>query len=550
MVDLNDPSVLGHLRPDDMIWGIPLVIGAKKGLPNFNEFAMQTTVQISRRLEFLRQGGSDTGPIAQTNQMYVLSISNAFGIEAWNSYSNTYPRDLSINVVVANMSVYLTDAQKGASWLYWTSFSTNQTVAANSWAGYSDPYHAAPSFQYPLWTNFLTLPNSQYVQNTVPPQLVTVLGQGNTFERPSGFQSPDWWLTFTNRLQFAIVDVSTGRIVDYVNLEAGGPPLHITGLMGGWGCSGAANYTFSANPLDQWCTNSGSGVVPYGVLNQIGMCLGKQPGNVWASADWRDCDFFRVQFPGLAPLHPTYPPSYYTTNTFYAPYVPTFATNFYTIWQANDPLVHYMLSDLVGPPLTYPPFVPGIINARYQPWGGNPLYSSSSTTKFNLAIKDPFMVGSDYWDFPTNPLPNLTWLGRVHRGTPWQTIYLKAPSIDLPTWRTWAGNGLVVTNQGQFSTNMVLPSSAVYYPVPTTATITFSNGVAAYDAYFTQPMNDWRLASLLVSLLTTNDPRNLASVNQASVPAWCGVLDGMTALTNNLTDGQLSQYGPYDLNPA
>ena len=33
---------------------------------------------------------------------------------------------------------------------------------------------------------------------------------------------------------------------------------------------------------------------------------------------------------------------------------------------------------------------------------------------------------------------------------------------------------------------------------------------------------------MLVSLLSTNDPRNLLSVNQTSVPAWCGVLDGVT----------------------
>ena len=36
------------------------------------------------------------------------------------------------------------------------------------------------------------------------------------------------------------------------------------------------------------------------------------------------------------------------------------------------------------------------------------------------------MLRSDYWDFPTNLLSNLSWLGRVHRGTPWQTLYLKS----------------------------------------------------------------------------------------------------------------------------
>jgi hypothetical protein len=538
MVDLNDPNALAQLKPYDMIWGIPLVIGAKKGFPNFNEFVRQTSVQISRKLEFRRAVGDNNGPIIQTNQMYVLSISNAFGIGAWNSYSASYPRALSISVIAMNMNAYLTDAQRGQSWFYYMNFSANQNVAANTWAGFIDANHAAVSFQYPLWTNFLTLTNSQYLQNPNPPQLVPVIGQGLTFERPSGLRTPDWWLTFTNRLQFAIVDAGAGRIVDYVNLDGGGTPMHISALMGGAGCS-SSPYSPSTIPSDAWCTNSGFGVVPYGVLNQIFTSLGAQP-NFWSSvpANWAPCDFFRAQF-YLSPIRPMSPPmTYYTTNTFYAPYVATWATNFYTVWQANDPLVHYMPSDLVGLPSRSSPLVTGVINASYQPWGGNPLYSSSSTTRFNLALKDPVITAdspfgsSDDWDFPTNSLPGLTWLGRVHRGTPWQTLYLKAAGIDLPTWRTWTGNSQLVTNTGQFSTNLVLPGSAVYYPFTTSPTVTFSNGVVAYDAFFTQPTSDWRVASLLVSLLSTNDPRNLASVNQPSAPAWCGLLDGMTVLTN------------------
>jgi len=56
---------------------------------------------------------------------------------------------------------------------------------------------------------------------------------------------------------------------------------------------------------------------------------------------------------------------------------------------------------------------------------------------------------------------------------------------------------------------------------------------ATYDAFFTQPTNDWHIASLVVSLLSTNDPRSLASVNQPNAAAWCGLLDGLTVLTNS-----------------
>jgi len=51
------------------------------------------------------------------------------------------------------------------------------------------------------------------------------------------------------------------------------------------------------------------------------------------------------------------------------------------------------------------------------------------TNAYNLAYKDPLIWGSDYWSFPTNQTWNPNWLGRIHRGTPWQTIYLKSSDL-------------------------------------------------------------------------------------------------------------------------
>ena len=64
---------------------------------------------------------------------------------------------------------------------------------------------------------------------------------------------------------------------------------------------------------------------------------------------------------------------------------------------------------------------------------------------YNLALKDPLVYSSDYWNFPTGQPLNLNWLGQVHRGTPWQTIYLKATDIlttagGLNTWTNWTGD--------------------------------------------------------------------------------------------------------------
>lgn len=67
-------------KNEPMVAGIPLVIGARKGFPNFNEFSMQTQIQVMRLLEFRRATGNGNGPVVETNQMYVVGISNLFGL--------------------------------------------------------------------------------------------------------------------------------------------------------------------------------------------------------------------------------------------------------------------------------------------------------------------------------------------------------------------------------------------------------------------------------------------------------------------------------------
>ena len=59
MRDLQLAGDRAALQPTDMVYGVPVVIGAKKGFPNFNELAMQTQVQVVRKLQFLRPDGTD-----------------------------------------------------------------------------------------------------------------------------------------------------------------------------------------------------------------------------------------------------------------------------------------------------------------------------------------------------------------------------------------------------------------------------------------------------------------------------------------------------------
>jgi hypothetical protein len=92
------------------------------------------------------------------------------------------------------------------------------------------------------------------------------------------------------------------------------------------------------------------------------------------------------------------------------------------------------------------------------------------------------------------------WLGRVHRGTPWQTIYLKSQdflSRDLMAWQRWVGAA-----DPRIAANLA-------------------------------PFNDWRIANLWNSLVTTNDPQQLLSVTNPDTNAWLALFDGLTAETND-----------------
>jgi hypothetical protein len=434
-------------------------------------------------------------------------------------------------------------------------------IAANTWPGYNRAFETY-SFQIPLATNLLFLTNSTYLYGAA--QFVPAIG---TFEQVSpAFFTPHWWLNVKARLRFAVVDTSTTptRIVDYVNL-ADQTLVNLTDtLMQGGQCGGSWTPDGAYGSL--WCTNhyptpNNESLPTFGVLNQIQVGLGEKPASdqaVWNSAmnafpagmEKPDAiDSFRNQFKMSLFSHP--PGTFYPSNTFACPFQPVRSIFFVTSWQANDPLVHYTVSDLTDltktnvvldtPPVPAPMGNLGHVNLRYEPWGGNPSARSSSPTLFALTVKDPLMLQSDSWDFPTNKLPNVGWLGRVHRGTPWQTVYLKSPGMDLPTWAIWTGNGQLVTNMGQFPTNML----SLY--VPGTAI-----GIAN-DATLTQPTNDWRLVDLFTSALSDNATRGQLSINEPqpnNLAAWSAVLSGVIVLTNSLDANGNRVLSPQVISPA
>ena len=346
-----------------------------------------------------------------------------------------------------------------------------------------------------------------------------------TFERNAGFPIPRWWLTLAVRLRFTLIDVSVmpNRIVDYVNLSRDDDPVDISAkLVEGFGQCTTIDTSGSGN---QWCTNrmNGSSDVQaptFGILNQIfdgrtGFGLAnviKDSAYTGKTIEY-SVDFFRAQF-NFAPIYTSGP--FFKSNVFYAPLDPAASLYVRTAWQANDPLVHYTLRDLIDPEqetnnVTYQSESPPLsslarLNAHYEPWGGNPNSGSSSATKFDAAVKDPLVACSDDWNFPSGLPPTPAILGQVHRGTPWQTFYLKSAAANIDTWSAWSG----ITS--------------------------------GYDAQHTLPTNDWRVASLLATLLNTNDLSRRLSVNDSDPGHWLRVLDGLSVLTNTVPDAQLGSF--------
>src|SRR5207244_409575 len=158
------PADRDQIRLNDNVYGVPWVIGAKKGFPNFNEFSLETAVQVSRKLELRRLAARTF----LTNQMYVVGISNIFGIEAWNSYTQALRRlpTTPLELVVSNRySFVLTNIVGNTTNLVLSRRGVvgSRTLIAN-WAGSSSP----ESFLLPVHTNFLFVTNSAYLSRRPP----------------------------------------------------------------------------------------------------------------------------------------------------------------------------------------------------------------------------------------------------------------------------------------------------------------------------------------------------------------------------------------------
>ncbi len=539
------------LSATNNVYGIPWILGVKKGLPNFNALEMENCFFIERQLQFNRNnadaapsGGTfPYGRIYTTNQMYLIGISNIFGAEFWNSYTAAFTAPVTI-VAQDTISVGLTN-DAGVSIA--NTFFTNGFYTTTIWPGNS----SASSFILPLGASVATLPlspnysspNNVYVYYYGPG---TVTFSGVTFNGPCFIPAsldsinyldagtpplPNFVMAVTNRLQAYIID-SNDCILDYVQL-------------------GSMNSSLNANEAiadpdnaGVWSTNYYAGTIPFGVNEQYLISLGAPlppedadggfwttmpvPGTGGNTAPSAEIAYFQAFF--SANSESAYNGELITNEalTMLAPFTPTRLAVQKMVYAANDPFVHYLTSDLndfaddtnsrvlESPPLNHL----GVVSDRYMPWGAagnlaiNPLADNNA---FNLAYKDPLVYDADDWNFPTNETLNASWLGQIHRGTPWQTIFLKSTNI-LELTETLNGEFSIGFNTRQLCTG----------------------NTNLTDAINMAPVMDWRMAGLLASLFNTNNIASLFSVNNPSPTAWENLLNGMTVLTNDVADSRFN----------
>jgi len=513
-----DDLTAGVITFNQNVIGMPWIIGAKKGFPNFNQLTFETSIGVTRKLRAVKP--SPTEVVNEIDQIYELGMTNYVVVSGWNSYGKSFPRSLELRMT--NDYRYVVTGTNGVTIAsppgspYQFLLVNDSTINAGTWRPYTV---TAPGQSL---TNFVQrdgmLDNAVYDIATGPARFIYSTNTQFVSVKPGSDPMPKWVLVTTNRFKYALIDNSTPvhHVVDYVNLDMSSNVIDLTGAI-----LASARCPVPTGPIieegDLWCTNPVTGSYSGANIQGVNMQLLASLGTIDSSSVWPDDGTKNDQITGFK--------DFFNNNnvglTQETPYNPTFYTNAIVSWQANDPLVHYTLDDLrtIPEPTKLDPLVPINVNSRYAPWGGNPV-NPNLADQYNLLIIDPLATNSMAWDFPTNVMPNVGWLGRVHRGTPWQTVYLKPQDPTVTAWASWSGHQ---------DTN---------------------------EAARTVPSQDRLLFDVFTTAINDNATRGQLSVNQTGLADWSAVLGGVDVLTNFMTDASLrnpripTAYGEWFIEPA
>ena len=103
-------------------------MGARKGFPNFNQFSVAPIVQISRKMQIVKDSFNN---LIGTNVQHIVGISNVTAAQCWNSYATSYGRGVTI-IATNEMTMVLTNQ-------YGHMASNNFVVGANQFYASNAP---------------------------------------------------------------------------------------------------------------------------------------------------------------------------------------------------------------------------------------------------------------------------------------------------------------------------------------------------------------------------------------------------------------------------
>lgn len=519
--DLENTDDVSRLQsgfqPNANIYGVPYVVAYRSRVPQFNEVLFETHAQVTRKVAVSKRSPFETFDRPKVfQQLHYLSISNVVGYEVWNAFRSSFPRTLTM-VATNDFGIGIFNRGQLVRTRNFTR-SNIEEVPAGSWAPASDSTFATtsikdPSFRMPILGDYISATNELFLTSN---NSLSATSE-SIFE--DNLLPVQIELAVTNRVTYLMFDEETGHILDFVNLT----PMRNTYQLS----------TELQNQSNFWLTNSfnyaqATTAINEGIANQVTESLNG------AANDWRPHSQDAIdgddkakaiqafqEFMGVSSGTGGRTSIPRTTRSMQLPYSPTSKFRWRTILQANDPFVHYTLADLndIARPGDQAQFIPLTqlnstvvtnnnllaLNNRYDPWGGNPANSApqssmnASNDPRNPALKDPGVTEPSLFSFPENnktlghKYANIGALGAIHRGTPWQTIYLKSEGPDNnritdQIWQNWSGHQ-------QFR--------------------------------FTHPTNDWAVLGHFTTSLNDNSTRGLLSVNQTNRAAWSAIFGGI-----------------------
>jgi hypothetical protein len=552
-------SIIQANNGNVLIYGVPLVIGARKGLPNFNEFQIAPKFTMTRKVQLVKPTATSI-TVDETNQFFTMSIVMPSAAEFWNAYMTNFT--MPVTVCITNRTSILLTNDMDVAVKHVVTLITGDRYTTNFWPRFNPNNPTATANNYSFFammrTNVPFLPvvgsNVVYIANQGPSQGFFPSTNNNRFDVSQALLMPRWGMVISNRVHAMILEQGTDRIIDYVLLGNLVCHTNLTDVFSRpttWsgGLGGNSDDAFKQTFEGVWATN----VFPVnpaqltgrrGVEQQINISLGMLGKKGELNPYWKSYsrDTPNDVAAAIADFQTFFTASA-TTNQTTVPFSPSVEFSIPMIWQANDPLVHYMAEDLFytegadADPVKWhvPPqsanYTPldniGKLNDRYHPWG----WGAQTEWHYRQpAVKDPGVRSANIWEFPTNTLPSIGWLGRFHRGTPWQSVYMKA--ADLKANATYSLPAWLQENSGD--------GSAAQWR-------NFGGNRDAIQGYYMRPVMDRLLFNVFTTAINENAARGRLPINQSGLAAWSAVFSGVVALTN--VSG-FPQYNPIVIQPA